>query len=44
MSRDMEVFVLSARTKEDGYRKVNSGSKWTWPRVRGGGDSLSYRS
>ena len=39
----MEVFVPSARTKKDGYRKVISGSGWAWVRVRGGRDSLGYR-
>ena len=32
MSRDMKVFVPSARIKEDEYRNVISGNGWAWVR------------
>ena len=42
MSRDMEVFVPSARIKEAGKIKVIRGSGWAWANIRGGWNSLSY--
>ena len=42
MSRDMEIFVPSARTKDAEYSTVISGSGWAWVSMRGGENSLSY--